>query len=181
MKYLIAGLVLVLVFLSSKAEARNDYLNSYPQECRTGEVDVSISQRDYDYNDYNNSHSRSDTEEVRLTFRKYLGKLQCTERNELRLENEKLRQQLELMKMCTKFNRNPSLQNNPNFALLASKCTGVQISLDDDIQMPKGSLWDELKEDWEDKNPGKNIMNSTKEESTLKMPEDLTGPLPIPE
>ena len=47
---------------------------------------------------------------VRLTFRKYLGNLQCNERNNLALENERLRQQLELMKMCNKVNRNPTLK-----------------------------------------------------------------------
>ena len=62
---------------------------------------------------------------ARLTFRKYLGNLQCNERNDLALENEKLRQQLELMKMCNKVNRNPTLKHNSNFDLLVSKCRAV--------------------------------------------------------
>jgi hypothetical protein len=107
------------------AYPRNEYLNSYPNECRTGEVDVSVSRRDYDYNNYDNSWNGSESEEVRLTFRKYLGNLQCNERNDLALENERLKQQLELMKMCNKVNRNPTLKRNENFNLLVSKCEGV--------------------------------------------------------
>jgi hypothetical protein len=128
MNYYFTGILVVLLCLLAwvgPAYPRNEYLNSYPNECRTGEVDVSVSRRDYDYNNYDNSWNGSDTEEVRLTFRKYLGNLQCNERNDLALENEKLRQQLELMKMCNKVNRNPTLKRNENFNLLVSKCEGV--------------------------------------------------------
>ena len=105
MNYYFTGTLIILICLLAlmgPAYPRNEYLNSYPNECRTGEVDVSVSRRDYDYNNYDNSWNGSESEEVRLTFRKYLGNLQCNERNDLALENEKLKQQLELMKMCTK-------------------------------------------------------------------------------
>ena len=42
-------MLLALCFMEP-AYPRNEYLNSYPNECRTGEVDVSVSRRDYDYN-----------------------------------------------------------------------------------------------------------------------------------
>jgi hypothetical protein len=43
------------------AYPRNEYLNSYPNECRTGEVDVSVSnRRDYDYDNYDNSWNESE-------------------------------------------------------------------------------------------------------------------------
>jgi hypothetical protein len=154
------------------AEARNEYLNSYPNECRTGEMDVSVSQRDYDYNDYNNSHSNSDTQELRLTFRKYLGNLRCTERNDLRYENEQLKQQLELFKMCTKFKRNPSFELNPNFALLTSKCNGI-VNIKEDNR-PKGNHWENLKKEYIKENPG-NYMGTK-----ILIPENLDGPLPEP-
>ena len=82
MNYYFTGILVVLLCLLAwvgPAYPRNEYLNSYPNECRTGEVDVSVSRRDYDYNNYDNSWNGSDTEEVRLTFRKYLGNLQCNE------------------------------------------------------------------------------------------------------
>ena len=114
MNYYFTGILIVmltlLAFCAGPAYPRNEYLNSYPNECRTGEVDVSVSRRDYDYNNYDNSWNGSESEEIRLTFRKYLGNLQCNERNDLALENEKLKQQLELMKMCNKVNRNPKMR-----------------------------------------------------------------------
>ena len=95
MNYYFTGILIVMLTLlalcAGPAYPRNEYLNSYPNECRTGEVDVSVSRRDYDYNNYDNSWNGSESEEVRLTFRKYLGNLQCNERNDLALENEKLK------------------------------------------------------------------------------------------
>ena len=83
MNYYFTGILIVmltlLAFCAGPAYPRNEYLNSYPNECRTGEVDVSVSRRDYDYNNYDNSWNGSESEEVRLTFRKYLGNLQCNE------------------------------------------------------------------------------------------------------
>ena len=37
---------------NGKVLNRNEYLNSYPNECRTGEVDLSVSGRQYDYDNY---------------------------------------------------------------------------------------------------------------------------------
>jgi hypothetical protein len=100
MNYYFTGIIILmltaLAFCATPAYPRNEYLNSYPNECRTGEVDVSVSNRDYDYDNYDRSWNESNSQEVRLTFRKYLGNLQCNERNNLALENENLRQQLEL-------------------------------------------------------------------------------------
>ena len=108
---LIISFLFLFVLSTFAAEARNEYLNSYPNECRTGEVDLSVSGRQYDYDNYDSSWNESNSQELRLTFRKYLGNLRCTERNDLRYENEQLKQQLELMKMCNKVNRNPSLKH----------------------------------------------------------------------
>ena len=183
MNYYFTGILILamtfLAFCAGPAYPRNEYLNSYPNECRTGEVDVSVSRRDYDYNNYDNSWNGSDTEEVRLTFRKYLGNLQCNERNDLALENERLRQQLELMKMCNKVNRNPSLAQNPNFTLLVSKCRGVIPQAIETETMPTGSLWDELKEDYIEENPKSKTLDNNN--STLKIPpEGYILPKPKP-
>ena len=63
-----------------------------------------------------------------------------------------LKQQLELMKMCGKVNKNPTLANNPNFKLLVSKCSGIVIP-DDKIIKPDGSYWDSIKDDYKKENP----------------------------
>ena len=134
---LIALLCFMALFMEP-AYPRNEYLNDGSARC--GEVDVSVSNRDYDYDNYDNSWNESNSQEVRLTFRKYLGTDCKTSK-----ENAQLKQQLELMKMCNKVNRNPSLAQNQNFALLVSKCRGVVPQVDETEIMPTGSLWDELK------------------------------------
>ena len=176
MNYYFTGILIIMITLlalcAGPAYPRNEYLNDGSARC--GEVDVSVSNRDYDYNDYNNSHSNSDTQELRLSFRKYLGTDCKTSK-----ENAQLKQQLELMKMCNKVNRNPSLAQNENFALLVSKCRGVAPQVDEVETMPTGSLWDELKEDYIKENPESKTLDNNN--STLKVPpEGYILPLPKP-
>ena len=177
--YFTGALIILFVVLCfmEPAYPRNEYLNSYPNECRTGEVDMSVSRRDYDYNNYDNSWNGSESEEVRLTFRKYLGNLQCNERNDLALENERLRQQLELMKMCNKVNRNPTLKHNSNFDLLVSKCQGiVPITVEEERPVEKNT-WKGMKKEYLKANPDAKTMDNT----TLKMPpKDYILPKPKP-
>ena len=161
-----------LAFCATPAYPRNEYLNDGSARC--GEVDVSVSNRDYDYDNYDNSWNESNSQELRLSFRKYLGTDCKTSK-----ENAQLKQQLELMKMCNKVNRNPSLGQNKNFALLVSKCRGVVPQIDEVETMPTGSLWDELKDDYIKANPDSKSMDNNN--STLKMPpEGYILPKPKP-
>ena len=52
------------------AYPRNEYLNDGSTRC--GEVDVSVSNRDYEYDNYDRSWNESNSQELRLTYRKYL-------------------------------------------------------------------------------------------------------------
>ena len=161
-----------LAFCATPAYPRNEYLNDGSARC--GEVDVSVSNRDYDYDNYDNSWNESNSQEVRLTYRKYLGTDCKTSK-----ENAQLKQQLELMKMCNKVNRNPSLAQNPNFTLLVSKCRGVIPQAIETETMPTGSLWDELKEDYIKDNPESRTLDNNN--STLKIPpEGYILPKPKP-
>ena len=165
MNYYFTGILIILLtllaFCVNPAYPRNEYLNDGSTRC--GEVDVSVSNRDYDYDNYDNSWNESNSQEVRLSFRKYLGTDCKTSK-----ENAQLKQQLELMKMCNKVNRNPSLAQNKNFALLISKCRGVVPQVDEVETMPTGSLWDELKDDYIKANPDSKSMDNNN--STLKIP-----------
>ena len=144
MNYKFTAILIILICLltyfgnPNKAHGRNEYLNNSD---RCGEIDLSVEQRDTDYN-YSDSNTH-ENQNFRLTFRKYLGTDCKTSK-----ENMQLKQQLELMKMCNKVNRNPSLAQNQNFALLVSKCRGVVPQIDEIENMPTGSLWDELKQDY---------------------------------
>ena len=174
MNYYFTGIIILmltaLAFCATPAYPRNEYLNDGSSRC--GEVDLSVSNRDYDYDNYDNSWNESNSQEFRLTFRKYLGTDCKTSK-----ENAQLKQQLELMKMCNKVNRNPSLAQNENFALLVSKCRGVVPQVDEIESMPTGSLWDELKDDYIKKNPESKTLDN--DNSTLKIPPEVYI-LPIP-
>ena len=130
MNYYFTGILIILflllVIFVKPGHARNEYLNNGSYECRYGDVDLSISKRESDHrtnsisNDYdNNSH------ELRLNFRKYLGisKKHCDEQNRIRTQNETLKQQIELYKVCKGINSNQDL---PNFRELISYCAGIK-------------------------------------------------------
>ena len=168
---LIALLCFMALFMEP-AYPRNEYLNNSD---RCGELEARIEnyRNDTNYNssgstDYNNENWR-----FNLGFRKYLGTDCKTSK-----ENMLLKQQLELMKMCNKVNRNPSLAQNPNFTLLVSKCRGVIPQSIETESMPTGSLWDDLKEEYIKENPDSKTMDNN---NTLKEPpEGYILPLPKP-
>ena len=166
---LIISICFLFLLSVSTVEARNEYLNNYESRC--GEVDVRIETEDRGTNyAYSDSDYDSNNHRLSLTYRKYLGSDCKTTK-----ENLLLRQQLELMKMCNKVNRNPSLAYNNNFDLLVSKCRGVVPQIDETETMPTGSLWEDLKEDYLDDNPGAKTLDNTK----LKIPpKDYKLPLP---
>ena len=174
MNYYFTGLIIlaltILALFVEPAYPRNEYLNEYGVKC--GEMEISTEQRDTDYN-YSDS-STNEQQYLRFTYRKYLGTDCKTSK-----ENAQLKQQLELMKMCNKVNRNPSLAQNPNFTLLVSKCRGVIPQAIDTETMPTGSLWDELKEDYIEENPKSKTLDNNN--STLKIPpEGYILPKPKP-
>ena len=177
MNYYFTGIIIImltaLAFCATPAYPRNEYLNNNDR-CGEFEAGIEQYQNDTNYNssgstDYNNENWR-----FNLGFRKYLGTDCKTSK-----ENMQLKQQLELMKMCNKVNRNPSLAQNPNFTLLVSKCRGVIPQAIETETMPTGSLWDELKEDYIEENPKSKTLDNNN--STLKIPpEGYIMPLPKP-
>ena len=175
MNYYFTGILIVLLCLLAwmgPAYPRNEYLNDGNARC--GEFETRIEAEDRQ-TDYKSSSSDYESDNYRLTFsfRKYLGTDCKTSK-----ENAQLKQQLELMKMCNKVNRNSSLAQNENFALLVSKCRGVVPQVDEIENMPTGSLWDDLKDDYIKANPESKTLDNN---STLKMPpKDYILPLPKP-
>jgi len=172
MNYYFTGILIVLITLlalfGGPAHSKNEYLNEYGVRC--GEIDLSVEQRDTDYN-YSDSNTH-ENQNFRLTFRKYLGTDCKTSK-----ENVQLKQQLELMKMCNKVNRNPSLALNENFALLVSKCRGVIPTEVEEARPAEKNTWKGMKKDYLESNPEAKTMDNT----TLKMPpKDYILPLPKP-
>jgi hypothetical protein len=192
MNYYFTGVLVILFVLLcfiKPAHPRNEYLNNGTNTCSTGDLSVSLEQRDSEsryrhFNPENNSSSPHDDKSIRLTYRKYLGSACTDEFKAVQQENMELKQQLELMKMCGKVNRNPTLKYNPNFQLLVSKCSGIIIN-DENQERPEGSAWDDLRDDYQNLPEHKNKkFMGTKDimkKNTLKMPpKDFLMPLPKP-
>ena len=131
MNYYFTGILIILMLLLAifvkPAHARNEYLNNGTNECRYGDIDLSISKResDHDYRTYDTSDYDNNSQELRLSFRKYLGisKKHCDEQNRIRTKNETLKQQIELYKVCKGIN---TKQNLPNFKDLLDYCEGIK-------------------------------------------------------
>ena len=186
--------ILILLFIgltmfAKPAYPRNDYLNNGTNTCSTGDLSVSVEQRDSEnryrhYDSTNNYNSPSDDKSIRLTWRHYLGSACTDEFKAVQQENMELKQQLELMKMCGRVNSNPTLKHNPSFNLLVSKCVGVAPTGNNTRPNDSKSLWDDLKDDYKKENPDVKLMNDKligPKKSKLKIPpKDYILPLPKP-
>ena len=192
MNYYFTGILIILFVLLSFIEPaypRNEYLNDGTNTCSTGDVSLSIQQRDSEnryrhYDSTNNYNSPSDDKSVRLTYRHYLGSACTDEFKVVQQENMELKQQLELMKMCGRVNSNPTLKHNPSFNLLVSKCVGVAPTGNNTRPSDDKSLWDNMKDDYKKNNPDLTLMGDKfikSNKSKLKIPpKDYILPLPKP-
>jgi len=193
MNYYFTGLLVlaftILVLFVDPAYPRNEYLNNGTNTCNTGDVSISIEQRDYEsryrhFNSSNNYDNPSDDKSVRLTYRHYLGSACTDEFKVVQQENMELKQQLELMKMCGRVNSNPTLKHNPSFNLLVSKCVGVAPTGNNTRPSDSQSLWDDMKDNYKKDNPDVKLMNDKiigPSKSKLKIPpKDYILPLPKP-
>ena len=139
----------LLALFGGPAHSRNEYLNEYGARC--GDMEVRTERRDTDYNYSDNS--TNEQQYLSFTYRKYLG-VDCKTIN----ENVKLKQQLELMKMCGRVNANPSLAYNENFKLLVMKCRGITPARDNTRPGDSQSLWDDMKDGYKKENPDLKLM-----------------------
>nr|WP_271984942.1 hypothetical protein [Granulosicoccus sp.] len=186
--------ILILLFIgltmfAKPAYPRNDYLTNGTNTCSTGDLSVSVEQRDSEnryrhYDSTNNYNSPSDDKSVRLTWRHYLGSACTDEFKAVQQENMELKQQLELMKMCGRVNSNPTLKHNPSFNLLVSKCVGVAPTGNNTRPNDSKSLWDDMKDGYKKENPDLTLMGDKiigPSKSKLKIPpKDYILPLPKP-
>ena len=174
MNYYFTGILVILFVLlcfMQPAYPRNEYLNDGSARC--GEFETRVEAEDRQTN-YNSSSSDYESDNYRLTFsfRKYLGTDCKTSK-----ENAQLKQQLELMKMCNKVNRNSSLALNENFDLLVSKCRGVIPTRVEEARPEEKNTWKGMKKEYLEANPDAKTMDNT----TLKMPpKDYILPIPKP-
>ena len=159
--------VSVLLFLfSTTAQARNEYLNNGTNTCAQGSFDVSVEQRDDQYNYNHNSPSNNyegtdDDRRVTFTYRRYLGTA-CTDEFISEQEKQmKIKTQLEVIKECKRVPRiSPP---PPEFAELINMCMKIGVMSassfagDRDFD-PKVSYWTVLKKQYLKDNPDVIIM-----------------------
>ena len=153
--------ILFFLFVVTSAQARNEYLNNGTNTCAQGSFDVSIEQREdqYNYNHYSHSNNYENTEDdrsVRLTWRKYLGTA-CTDEFIAEQEKQmKIKTQLEVIKECKRVPRiSPP---PPEFAELINMCMKVGVIspsnfVGDRDYDPRVSYWTVLKEQYMKENP----------------------------
>ena len=175
MNYYFTGILIlaltILALFVEPAYPRNEYLNEYGVRCGEFETSIQAEDRETDYT-YGDSDYESDNYSLSFTYRKYLGTDCKTQK-----ENIKLKQQLELMKMCGRVNGNPSLKHNPEFYLLVKKCTGIAPTSLDNRPDNDNSHWDSMKDEYKKENPNikmmgdKNIMKKPSKSYDIPLPE----------
>ena len=126
-------LLIICCLLSTKTQARNDYLGSSSSNCERGRIELYTELRgtdgktmylDGDGNVDNNYNSYSDDVNGTVGLR-FSWPLQSTCNDEtikLLKENDKLRQELELLANCAKYKE---LELGPEFATVREMCKGV--------------------------------------------------------
>ena len=177
LRTLTVNLLWVLFFLfvvTTSAKARNEYLNNGTNTCAQGSFDVSIEQRDDQYNYNHNSPSNNyegtdDDRLLRFTYRKYLGTA-CTDEFIAEQEKQmKIKTQLEVIKECK---RVPRINPPPlEFAELINMCmkvgvmsSGNFVNGDRDFD-PKVSYWTVLKKQYLKDNPDVVTLDNYKEKN----------------
>ena len=142
---LIAFLIVLLIvccLLSTKTQARNDYLGSSNSSCERGRVEFYTELRgidgktiyqDGDGNSDNGYRNYSDDVNGTVGLR-FSWPLQSTCNDgtiQLLRENDRLRQELELLANCAKYK---DLQLGPQFATVRKKCKGVNKKIENESQ-----------------------------------------------
>ena len=126
-------LIIVICLFSSKTQARNDYLGSSNSSCERGRIELYSELRgtdgktmylDGDGNVDNNYNSYSDDVNGTVGIR-FSWPLQSTCNNDtiqLLRENDRLRQELELLANCAKYKE---LELGAEFSTVREMCKGV--------------------------------------------------------
>ena len=138
---LLAFLMLLLItccLVSTKTQARNDYLGSSNSSCERGRVELYTELRGTDGKDIyqdgdgnpDNSYTSYDDDVNGTIGLRFSWPLQSTCNNEtieLMQDNDKLRQELELLANCAKYK---DLELGPEFATVREMCKGVNKPLE---------------------------------------------------
>lgn len=124
MKLYIIWWILIMILVSPFAFAQNEYLNSGGNHCSSHRLEpymeYNIQEQLYDNSSSNNS--RGDSGRIGLRYSFSFGGTCTTEYKNIMLENERLKQELEMLKVCSKYK---DLKLGEQFKTVREKCKGV--------------------------------------------------------
>ena len=123
--FFVLSLILIASAITSDAKAINEYLNDYPTHCSKGswELYTEVDRYDYDQRMNSNSDYFADSGKVGIRFT-YPLQSSCTKESiSLMHENERLKQQLELLKLCGRYQE---LELSDDFKDIREKCKGIK-------------------------------------------------------
>ena len=122
--FFVLSLILIASAITSDAKAVNEYLNSY-NSCEQGRIELYTEFDRYDYDQRMNSSSDyfADSGKVGIRFRKEFGSTCTDPYKKMMIENMKLKQELELLKLCARYS---GLDLGKSFSNVREKCKDVK-------------------------------------------------------
>jgi len=124
MLFFVLMLILILSSITSQTKAINEYLDGY-NNCERGRIELYTEVDRYDYDQRMNSSSDyfADSGKIGIRF-SYPLQSTCTKENiSLLLENQRIKQQLELLKLCGRYQ---GLELPDHFSDVRDKCEGIK-------------------------------------------------------
>ena len=127
MKLYIIWWIIIMILVSPFAFGQNEYLNG-SNHCNNHRLEpymeYNLQEQLYDNSSSNNS--RGDSGRIGLRYSYSFGGTCTTEYKSIMLENEKLKQELEMLKVCSKYK---DLELGEQFETVREKCKGVNKKL----------------------------------------------------
>ena len=123
MKLYVIWCVLIVILVSPFAFAQNEYLNG-GNHCSSHRLEPYMEYRlnENIYDNSSGSNNRGNNGTIGMRYSYSFGGTCTTEYKSIMLENEKLKQELEMLKVCSRYRE---LQLGEQFATVREKCKGV--------------------------------------------------------
>ena len=124
MKLLLATWIIIIsILIVPFAFAQNEYLNG-GQHCNNHSLEpyIEYNLQEQLYDNSSNNNSRGDSGRIGMRYNYRFGGTCTSEYKSIMLENEKLKQELEMLKVCSKYK---DLELGEEFATVREKCKGV--------------------------------------------------------
>jgi len=123
MKTYILWWIIIMILVSPFAFGQNEYLNG-GQHCNNHSLEpyIEYNLQEQLYDNSSNNNSRGDSGRIGMRYNYRFGGTCTSEYKSIMLENEKLKQELEMLKVCSKYK---DLELGEEFATVRKKCKGV--------------------------------------------------------